>query len=221
MKNLLVCFVLGINWLYPQIVGAFRQINKRTKETEGQGVEAFLVDNESNKRCGTTQVRLYSIELWDAQTGDLVAGELGHSVGGIYTSLTGFSNQDNAGSVQLLALGKLLTQCGFEYWDLGMEMEYKLKLGAVLMRRADFVREVHRTRVEKTDTILQCTGRKNTRELIDWDRDSVLRSEFACGVSSRTSSTVTEASTQKIATKQAQISKPPHRKKRSHDEDEA
>lgn len=163
----------GINWLYPPIVNAFREINRRTIETNGHGADAFLVDSKSNERCGTTQVRLYSVEVWSAETGDLVAGELGHSVGGIYTSLSGFSNQDSAGSVQLLALGKLLKQCGFEYWDLGMEMEYKIKLGAELMRRADFVREVHRTRVQQKYIILNCTGRRNARELIDWDRDSV------------------------------------------------
>ena len=206
----------GINWLYPPIVNAFKEINKRTIETNGHGVDAFLVDNSTNKRCGTTQVRLYSVEIWDTN-GDLVAGELGHSVGSIYTSLTGFSNQDNSGSVQLLALGKLLLRCGFTYWDLGMEMEYKLKLGAELMRRADFVQKIHTTRIEHNNTILQCDGKHNARELIDWDRESVLRSDFAYHTSARTSSTLTEVSVQEYKTNQTRKI---GCKKRSHEGDD-
>lgn len=67
---------LGTNWLYPPIVNAFREINRRTIETNGRGADAFLVDTKSNKRCGITQVRLYSVEVWSAETGDLVAGEV-------------------------------------------------------------------------------------------------------------------------------------------------
>jgi hypothetical protein len=100
----------------------------------------------------------------------LAGGELGYSVGGIYTSLTGFSNEDAAGSVQLAALGKLLLQCGFSHWDLGMEMEYKFTLGADLVARSDFVREVHRTRVEDKDLILRCNEQNNCKEIIDFDK---------------------------------------------------
>ena len=57
------------------------------------------------------------------------------------------------------ALGKLLLQCGFSHWDLGMEMEYKLSLGADLVARSDFVREVHRTRVEDKDLVLRCNNK--------------------------------------------------------------
>lgn len=70
-----------------------------------------------------------------------------------------------------MALGKLLTKCGFEYWDLGMDLEYKRRLGAELMRRVDFLANVKRSRVENKGVELQCGGeRKNAKELIDWER---------------------------------------------------
>jgi Leu/Phe-tRNA-protein transferase len=76
----------------------------------------------------------------------LVGGELGYTVGTIYTSLTGFSSRDSAGSVQLAALGKLIFAAGFTVWDLGMSMDYKQSLGAQLVPRDDFVRMVHEAR---------------------------------------------------------------------------
>lgn len=125
-----------------------------------------------------TPVRLYSVEVWNAETGALAGGELGYSVGGIYSSLTGFSDEDAAGSSQLVALGRLLMKCGFEYWDLGMDLEYKRKLGARMMRRANFVAEVRRSRTENRGVVLRCGDgkgdgkgvRKNARELVDWER---------------------------------------------------
>jgi Leu/Phe-tRNA-protein transferase len=158
----------GINWLFPPIVNAFRALQRET--IEYGGCAAQLVEKDSFRPSGTIPVRFYSVEIWNATTGELAGGELGYSVGGIYTSLTGFTNEDAAGSVQLAALGKLLLQCGFINWDLGMEMEYKRQLGAELIERTDFVREVHRTRVENKDLVLRCNGRKNAKEIIDFDR---------------------------------------------------
>ena len=67
-----------------------------------------------------------------------------------------------------MALGKLLAKCGFEYWDLGMDLEYKRRLGAELMRRVDFLANVRRSRVENKGVELQCGGeRKNAKELIE------------------------------------------------------
>lgn len=74
------------------------------------------------------------------------------------------------GNYWAAALGKLLTKCGFEYWDLGMDMDYKRRLGAEIMSREDFVGNVKRSRVENEGLVLECGGdRTNAKELIDWE----------------------------------------------------
>lgn len=161
----------GTNWLYPAIVSAFRAIHQRTKGPNSEGVNAMVIAQDSLEPHDTTPVRLYSVEIWNAETGNLAGGELGYSVGGIYSSLTGFSNEDASGSVQLVALGKLLTHAGFEYWDLGMALEYKTRLGAELIRRADFVSKVKLSRIENKGVELRCGGsRRNAKEILDWER---------------------------------------------------
>lgn len=151
-------------WLYPELVAAFRSIHQRES-----GYPAIVnVTNSDPPEKALCQVRMYSIEVWSDED-ELVAGELGYTVGSIYTSLTGFTAQDSAGSVQLAALGKLLIQSNFEVWDLGMEMEYKVGLGAEVMPRDEFVETVHRVRRCQrqlrlpTDTI----SRINCRTLLD------------------------------------------------------
>ncbi|KAJ3260274.1 hypothetical protein HK103_000909 [Boothiomyces macroporosus] len=81
--------------------------------------------------------KFYSIELWKGN--DLVAGDLGYTVGSIYTSMTGFYRVDGAGTVLLTAIKLMLVRNGFSLWDLGMGMQYKLDMGAKLYRRAEFL----------------------------------------------------------------------------------
>jgi Leu/Phe-tRNA-protein transferase len=126
-------------WLYPPLVEAFQNMNQQ----QPGGVPAVVFDKEGLHPTGREcPVRLYSLEVWNASTGALAGGELGYTVGSIYTSLTGFSEEDSAGSVQLAALGRMLCSLGFTLWDLGMEMEYKNSLGCHLMPRKQFLEHV-------------------------------------------------------------------------------
>ncbi|RLN48036.1 hypothetical protein BBJ29_005108 [Phytophthora kernoviae] len=122
----------GIPWLYPPIVEGFRSLFQAGEE----GVELFP----------GSKVRFYTVELYDVATDTLVAGELGYTVGSVYTSLTGFSRANGAGTVQLHALSKLLYLCGMKMWDLGMSMDYKMGLGAQDLERDDFLEQLYKWR---------------------------------------------------------------------------
>lgn len=82
-------------------------------------------------------VAMRSIEVYEEDK--LVSGEIGYSCGRAYTSLSGFYAVSGAGSVQLACLGRLLAAAGFALWDLGMEIDYKIRLGARLVEREQFL----------------------------------------------------------------------------------
>ena len=150
-------------WLYDPLVEAFRAMKEAGK------VDAIVLSDEARQSRKIAPVRLYSVEVWNTSTGKLVGGELGYTVGSIYTSLTGFCAEDSAGSVQLCALGRLLSQLGFDLWDLGMSMTYKTSLGSHLMPRKLFVEHVHRVRDTLGHLVLPSSGDPpmNARTMID------------------------------------------------------
>lgn len=94
-------------WLYPLLVEQFTQINQNPDES----------------------VSVDSVEIW--HDGELVAGEFGFVTGNVYASLSGFHKEDDIGTVQMVVLGLYLKKHGFAYWDLGMELDYKYRFGAV------------------------------------------------------------------------------------------
>merc|ERR1712032_1466169 len=75
-----------------------------------------------------------------------LAGEIGFSVGGVYTSLSGWTEErtsDGLGFAQLVLLGRWLQRRGYAFWSLGHcyspEMDYKRQLGHHVVPRADFL----------------------------------------------------------------------------------
>ncbi|GAB64970.1 Leu/Phe-tRNA protein transferase [Plasmodium cynomolgi strain B] len=112
----------GQNWLYPFVQKEFKKIFE--------------------KKITYMNVRMHSVELWCDDF--LAAGEIGCTVGSIYTSLTGFQRRSCAGTIQLCALAKLLQHQKFDLWDLGMLLPYKKTIGSKEVSMKDFFK-MHRS----------------------------------------------------------------------------
>lgn len=101
---------------------------------------------------------LHSAELCD-RNGKMVAGEIGVLTGGVWTSLTGWHSDSDTGTAQLVCLEMWLKNTGnpkcktdavdgsdikvapatrLLLWDMGMPIDYKLKLGFERVSRAQF-----------------------------------------------------------------------------------
>lgn len=87
-------------------------------------------------------VTLHAVTVHDPDASEdapPVAGEIGYTVGRVYTSLSGYHTRNGSGWVQMVALGRLLEGRGAAFWDLGMDIPYKRRLGARPVQRDDFL----------------------------------------------------------------------------------
>jgi Leu/Phe-tRNA-protein transferase len=71
--------------------------------------------------------------------GKLVAGEFGVVSGRVYTSYSGYHDEDNSGTVQMILTVRYLEKAGFDFLDFGMPLDYKTDLGARNVSPEDFV----------------------------------------------------------------------------------
>jgi len=103
------------HWLSKQLVEAIKEIH-----------------NINNPNVTFISFGLY-------RDGILVAGDFGSKVGRIYSSYSGFFDEDNSGSVQMILTAQYLEKNGFAFWDLGMPVEYKSTIGAKIINLEDFI----------------------------------------------------------------------------------
>ena len=62
--------------------------------------------------------------------GELKAGEFGVVMGRVYTSYSGYYEESNAGTVQMILMAQWLKKTGFDFLDFGMPLDYKTSLGS-------------------------------------------------------------------------------------------
>jgi len=123
----------GDDWLTPPLVESIKKIREQSLNN--------ALDNASEPAGGlapAANARPASFALY--RDGKLAAGEFGVVCGRVYTSYSGYYDEDNAGTVQLILATRYLQEHGFSFFDLGMPLDYKTDLGAVDISPDEFVR---------------------------------------------------------------------------------
>jgi Leu/Phe-tRNA-protein transferase len=105
----------GDDWLTPPLIAAIRNI----------------------RRDNLYGVQPASFALY--KNGELVAGEFGITAGRVYTSYSGYYDENNAGTIQLIGAARYLEEHGFSFLDFGMPLDYKTSLGAQDLSPQEFV----------------------------------------------------------------------------------
>jgi Leu/Phe-tRNA-protein transferase len=116
----------GDDWLTPPLVGAIRDIRAAADKKA----------RTAEKSAGGA--RPVSFGLY--RKGRLVAGEFGVTAGRVYTSYSGYYDENNAGTAQLVLTTQYLRGRGFAFFDLGMPLDYKRDLGATDISPEEFVK---------------------------------------------------------------------------------
>jgi Leu/Phe-tRNA-protein transferase len=73
------------------------------------------------------------------RNGELKAGEFGIISGRVYTSYSGYHEENNAGNAQIILTAQYLREHGFSFWDLGQPLKYKTELGAKNINLSQFL----------------------------------------------------------------------------------
>ena len=96
----------GEAWLTPPLVEILKNIRKRK------------------------DARIKPVSFAVYRNGELKAGEFGVVMGRVYTSYSGYHEENNAGMVQMILMAQWLNKAGFDFLDFGMPLDYKTNLGA-------------------------------------------------------------------------------------------
>jgi len=88
-------------------------------------------------RINNPEVTFISFGLY--RDGKLTAGEFGTKVGRIYTSYSGFHDENNSGTVQMILTAQFLEKNDYAFWDLGVPIKYKSNFGAWVINLEEFI----------------------------------------------------------------------------------
>jgi len=120
----------GMDWLTPPLVDCIKKI--RYMKTGGEFYRPPL-------KPQLDDIYAYPVSFGLYREGKLIAGEFGVVCGSVYTSYSGYCDEDNSGTVQIIQTARYLQENGFSFFDLGMPLDYKTDLGAVEITPHRFV----------------------------------------------------------------------------------
>jgi Leu/Phe-tRNA-protein transferase len=120
----------GEDWLTPPLVDCIKRIRR------GEGASCTFAPTPP--LLPTAKAYPASFGLY--RDGKLVAGEFGVVCGKVYTSYSGYYDEDNAGTVQMILTARYLQEHGFSFFDFGVPLDYKNDLGAVDICPNEFVK---------------------------------------------------------------------------------
>ena len=135
----------------------------------GEKYWAMMQSIRNGIQVGEGYFKPHTFELIDTETEELVAGEIGYSIGRTYTSLTGFYNPSysSSGKVQICTMALFLASKGIEYISLGHAgMQYKLEFGGTIINRHDFLRLWNQSTSGRCEII----GSTTTAEMLPYYR---------------------------------------------------
>jgi Leu/Phe-tRNA-protein transferase len=115
----------GDDWLTPPLVANIKKIREQSP-------------GPVDRLVPTVNARPVSFALYNGEK--LAAGEFGVVCGRVYTSYSGYYDEDNAGTVQIVLTARYLQEQGFSFFDLGMPLDYKTDMGAADISPEEFVR---------------------------------------------------------------------------------
>jgi Leu/Phe-tRNA-protein transferase len=125
--------------LPPDPVSDFNVIMERCVEVHDDAWLTFPLRQVIRQIYAEPDLPVRPISFGVYREGALKAGEFGILAGKVYTSYSGYYDEDNAGMVQIVLTAKYLEKLGSPFWDLGMPLDYKDDLGARNVKPFQFV----------------------------------------------------------------------------------
>lgn len=134
-------YIFTINERFEEVLN---EIERYHKDPWLTGKYKQTLKNLKDYKSDNIDFRIFTSELSDKKTGELIAAEIGYKIGKTYTSLSGFFKKDkkynNYGKLQLVLLAKYLENKGYMFFNLGHPyMAYKFELGAKIYTRDEFL----------------------------------------------------------------------------------
>jgi Leu/Phe-tRNA-protein transferase len=129
-----------------EVDGDFDRILDRCVEVHGDDWLTAPLRESIRAIRGFSRPRVRPVSFGVYREGELKAGEFGIITGRVYTSYSGYYDEGNAGTVQMILTARYLQEAGFAFLDLGMPLDYKDLLGARNIDPRRFVEIFRRAR---------------------------------------------------------------------------